>query len=126
MGAGWPYITFQVFQLVKMKLFLLKLSLSSHSCLFNCSIVFVLRAVHLIILEDMNAKKCKILVAFFLEDFVKLTLIAKASVYPVTSVNSRDVLQKRKFYWERQEGLLKPTVDSVWLSNVISTCILCF
>ena len=59
----------------------------------------------------------------FLEDFVKLR---KLQVYPVTSVNSWDVLLKQKFYWERQECSLKPTVDSVWLSNVISTCILCF
>lgn len=78
MGAGWPYITFQVFQLVKMKLFLLKLSLSLHSCLFDCSIVFVVRAVHLIILEAINAKKCKILVAFFFGGFCEADFDCKS------------------------------------------------
>jgi len=53
-----------------MKLFLLRLTLSLHGCIFDYLIVFVLRAVHLIIFEDVNPKKWKKLV-----DFVKLSFI---------------------------------------------------
>lgn len=62
----------------------------------------------------------------FLEQFVKLTFIAKASGLSRDFNQQLGRLQKQTFYRGRQEGSPKPTVDSVWLSNVISTRTLCF
>lgn len=84
-----------IFYLVKMKLFLVRLSLSPHGCPFHCSIAFVLRAVHLIILKDLNPQK------HFWEDFLKLSFTAKLWVQPVTSASSWDVLYKSRNFTGR-------------------------
>lgn len=63
-GAGWPDVPF-TFSNSKVKLFLLRPSLSLHGCLFDYPIGFLLRVVYLIILEVVNPKKRKKSVALF-------------------------------------------------------------